>query len=36
MESHTNGTPSQEQTEPATKIIQVGHLLSYLQRVKDG
>lgn len=36
MESNTIGSTSQERSEPTAKIIHVGHLLSYLQRVKDG
>jgi predicted transposase YbfD/YdcC len=36
MESNTIGSASQERSEPTAKIIHIGHLLSYLQRVKDG
>lgn len=36
MESNTIGSPGQEQSEPAAILISVGHLLNYLQRVKDG
>lgn len=36
MESNTKGAQIREPGEPEAKIINVGDLLSYLQRVKDG
>lgn len=36
MESNTNGNMGQEQAQSTAKIIHIGHLLSYLMRVKDG
>lgn len=35
MESNTNTTPTTEQEQPAAKIISIGHLLSYLVRIRD-
>jgi len=36
MESSTNCNKGQAEAQPSAKIINVEHLLSYLQRVKDG
>lgn len=36
MESNIIGNPPSEPNEPTAKIIHMGHLLSFLQRVKDG
>lgn len=35
MESNTNATLPTQQEQPEAKIISVGHLLSYLMRIKD-
>jgi hypothetical protein len=35
MESNTKAPPTSEKEQPEAKIISIGHLLSYMMRLKD-